>query len=91
MVFLWASVPHRAAEMESAGDADDRVNGGGLKRFRDDKRPLLRLRVGERPAAAGAEAGVIDEGLTKVSRRGVDVDACVMVGRLGAEDTLVKP
>lgn len=55
------------------GDCVLRDIDGGLKRLWGFKR-LERRRVGERPAAAaGAEAGAIEAGLTKVSRRGVDM------------------
>lgn len=57
----------------------DREKGGGLKRLRD--RWPDRLRVGERPAA-GAEAGVVVEGLMNVSRRGVDTTDVLRRGLL---------
>jgi hypothetical protein len=62
-------VPLRAAEMDREGE-DSEEKGGGLKRLEGRRRPELRLRVGERPAA-GAEAIVVDD-LMKVSRRGVE-------------------
>lgn len=70
-------VPFNAAEMDKAGDWPPRGNAGGLKRFRVCKRPA-RLRVGERPAA-GADAGVLGEGLINVSRRGGGVSRARLV------------
>ena len=65
-------VPFSAAERDKDGACVDE-KAGGLNRFRGCRRPELRLRVGERPAG-GADAGVI-EGLTNVSRRGVEIVA----------------
>ena len=45
-------------------------NAGGTKRRRDSARPSLLGFVGERPAAGGAEIGVVD--LCTVSKRGVE-------------------
>lgn len=66
--FLLARVPLRAAVIEIAGDLTP--NAGGTKRRRDSARPSLLGFVGERPAAGGAETGVLD--FCAVSSRGVD-------------------
>ena len=58
---------------------------GGMKCLRGCKRPELRLRVGERPAA-GAEAGVV-VGLTNVSSRGVETE--VVLRRVFGEGFVV--
>ena len=59
-------------------------NAGGTKRRRDSARPSLLGLVGERPAAGGAEIGVVD--FCTVSRRGVDrgwkARGCDVVSRL---------
>jgi hypothetical protein len=69
--FLLASVPFRAAVMERDGDFVW-PKDGGTKRRRAFRMPLDLGLVGERPAAAGAEAGVV-LGLMVVLRRGVRV------------------
>lgn len=56
--FLWARVPRSAAAMERVGEA--LIEGGAKRRRGADLSSLLLLeaRVGERPAAAGADRGV---------------------------------
>ena len=81
--FLEASVPLRAAVMEREGDLVW-PKDGGAKRRRALRTPLDLDLVGERPAAAGAEAGVV-EGLRMVWRRGV----AVCVERQGLFDGFV--
>lgn len=64
--FLWATVPLRAAVIDSDGDLVP--IDGGTKRRRGCWR-AGRLRVGDLPAAGGAESGVMV--VEEVSRRGV--------------------
>jgi hypothetical protein len=66
-------VPVSAAERLRERGCVPAENVGRLRRLLDFSR-LERLRVGERPAAgAGAEAGVVEEGLIVVSSRGVEM------------------
>ena len=81
--FLEASVPLRAAVIEREGDLVW-PKDGGAKRRRAPRTPFDLSFVGERPAAAGAEAGVV-EGLVMVLRRGV----AVCGGRRGLVDGIV--
>jgi len=76
--FLCASVPFKAAAMET--DGEEGLKEGGTKRRRGwdeylSSRLWGRRRVGERPAAAGAERGVVEVGLVRDSSRGVAVCA----------------
>ena len=68
-VFLWAKVPLSAAAIDKEGGDGPKV--GGAKRLRGWVFSILpRARVGDRPAAAGADMGVIED-LDTLSRRGV--------------------
>lgn len=74
-VFLLARVPFKAAVMDNAGDLV--LNDGGAKRRLLGRKVALLGLVGERPAAGGAETGVID---WKVSVLGVEIrGVCILV------------
>lgn len=68
--FLWASVPLRAADKDSEGEVMPRIIGGANRR-REVGLPMKR--VGDRPAAAGAEHGVVRTAVTDALGCGVTV------------------